>query len=262
MAALCLSGAPTQAQDAPACRLALALAIDVSRSVNEADFRLQIDGTIAALRDPGVTQALFGPPERVALTIYHWSGAGYQQEIFAWTLIDNPQTLEIAIQALAATEKPWPMNTGLGAALEFGLDRMAEAPDCARQVLDMAGDGQNNEGPKPARIYRDRDLGGVVVNALAIGEHESGLAGYFSRELIRGTGAFVETAPRQADFPAAMRRKLLRELVDQVAGAAGASPYRRADSCVKNGSGSSTSISLLPLICQNRVPTARTNARS
>jgi hypothetical protein len=249
---------PGIAQDATTCRLALALAMDVSRSVDAEDFRLQINGTIAALRDPGVQAAFFGPTEVVALTIYHWAGSEYQVEILPWTLIEDPAALEKAIAALNATEHPFPMNTGLGNALNFGLDRLAAGPDCRRRVLDMAGDGQNNQGPPPARIYKWRGEEAVTVNALAIGEHESGLAGYFTRELIRGPGAFVEIAARQEDFPAAMRRKLLRELVDQVAGG----PYLLPDACAKNGSGLATSTSLLPMICQNRVPTARTKARS
>lgn len=256
--ALAFWSAACLGQEAPRCRLALALAMDMSRSVNEADFRLQIDGTVAALRDPGVQAALFGPSDVVALTIYHWAGQGYQVDVLPWTLLDGPQALETAIAALSATEHPFPMNTGLGQALDYGLDRLAAAPDCGRRVLDMAGDGQNNQGPPPARIYKWRGEEAVTVNALAIGEHESGLVGYFTRELIRGPGAFVEHAPKQADFPAAMRRKLLRELVDQVAEGG----YLPPKACAKNGSGLSTSTSFLAVICQNRVPTARTKARS
>jgi hypothetical protein len=255
---LAVMASASPAQEARGCRLALALAMDVSRSVDEAEFRLQIEGTIAALRDPGVEAALFGPPDVVALAIYQWSGAGFQEVILPWTLIDGPDDLASAIQSLAATKRPWPMNTGLGQALDFGLEMLAASPDCTKRVLDMAGDGQNNEGPTPARIYKWRGQEPVTVNALAIGEHESGLSDYFARELIRGPGAFVETAPKQSDFPAAMRRKLLRELVDQVA----ETTYPPALPCAKNASGPSTSTSLLPVICQNRVPTARTKARS
>jgi len=59
------------------------------------------------------------------------------------------------------------------------------------------------------------------VNALAIGEHESGLRAYFEAEIRRGPGSFVEIADRQSDFPTAMRRKLLRELAETFAGTPG-----------------------------------------
>ena len=51
-----------------------------------------------------------------------------------------------------------------------------------------------------------------TVNGLAVGEHEADIVKYYQGELIRGPGAFVEVATRQADYPAAIRRKLLREL--------------------------------------------------
>jgi hypothetical protein len=57
---------------------------------------------------------------------------------------------------------------------------------------------------------------GITVNALAIGEHEQGLVAYFGAHLIQGPGAFVEVAERHTDFPRAIRRKLERELSDEL----------------------------------------------
>ena len=45
---------------ASACRLALLLAIDVSRSIDAGDYRIQRDGLLDALADPAVRAALFG----------------------------------------------------------------------------------------------------------------------------------------------------------------------------------------------------------
>ena len=56
------------------------------------------------------------------------------------------------------------------------------------------------------------EFAGIPVNALAIGEHEQDVARYLRDRVIRGQGAFVEVAPQQVDYPAAIRRKLLREL--------------------------------------------------
>jgi hypothetical protein len=98
---------------------------------------------------------------------------------------------------------------------------MAEAPDCGRKVIDVAGDGRNNEGVSVARIYEREDFTGITVNGLAVGEHEHDLVRYFQEELIRGPGAFVEVAPRQTDYPEAIHRKLLRELQGPMIGALG-----------------------------------------
>ena len=68
---LCLA-APAGAD----CRLALALAVDVSRSIDSQDYVIQTDGLAGALADKDVRAAIFGPEGRVALAIYYWSGRG------------------------------------------------------------------------------------------------------------------------------------------------------------------------------------------
>ena len=205
---LCLA-APAGAD----CRLALALAVDVSRSIDSQDYVIQTDGLAGALADKDVRAAIFGPEGRVALAIYYWSGRGYQDLVQPWVILDSPEALDAAIREVRRTPRPEaPLATALGDALSYGLDLMAAAPDCERRVIDVAGDGQNNEGISVARTYEREDFTGITVNGLAVGEHEADIVDYYQGELIRGPGAFVEVAPSQTDYPDAIRRKLLREL--------------------------------------------------
>ncbi len=205
---LCLA-APAGAD----CRLALALAVDVSRSIDSQDYVIQTDGLAGALADKDVRAAIFGPEGRVALAIYYWSGRGYQDLVQPWVILDSPEALDAAIREVRRTPRPEaPLATALGDALSYGLDLMADAPDCERRVIDVAGDGQNNEGISVARTYEREDFTGITVNGLATGEHEADIVDYYQGELIRGPGAFVEVAPSQTDYPDAIRRKLLREL--------------------------------------------------
>jgi hypothetical protein len=212
---LCLAS-PTAAD----CRLALALAVDVSRSVDAQDYVIQTEGLAAALEDQDVRRAIFGPEGKVALAIYYWSGDGYQDLIQPWVILDRPEALDAAIWEVRRTPRPAaPLATAMGDALRYGRDLMTEAPDCARKVIDVAGDGRNNEGISVARTYEREDFTGITVNGLAVGEHEIDLIEYFQNELIRGPGAFVEVAPRQSDYPQAIQRKLLRELQGPMIGA-------------------------------------------
>ena len=205
---LCLA-APAGAD----CRLALALAVDVSRSIDSQDYVIQTDGLAGALADKDVRAAIFGPEGRVALAIYYWSGRGYQDLVQPWVILDSPEALDAAIWEVRRTPRPEaPLATAIGDALSYGLDLMADAPDCERRVIDVAGDGQNNEGISVARTYEREDFTGITVNGLAVGEHEADIVDYYEGELIRGPGAFVEVAPSQTDYPNAIRRKLLREL--------------------------------------------------
>jgi hypothetical protein len=213
--ALALAMAPAAAAE---CRLALALAVDVSRSVDARDYAIQRDGLAAALRDPGVRRAFFaGAP--VALAVYEWGGVEMQEVVVDWQLVTGEAVLDAAaarIAGLPAYERFQP--TALGDALAFGQRMLDAAPPCAAQGIDVSGDGRNNAGLPPHRIYARIDFGATVVNALAIGEHERDLAAYYAAEVIRGPGAFVEQAASQADFPRAIRRKLIRELTLPVFG--------------------------------------------
>lgn len=205
---LCLT-APAQAN----CRLALALAVDVSRSIDSQDYVIQTEGLADALSDRDVRAAIFGPEGQVALAIYYWSGRGYQDLVQDWVILDSPEALDAAIWEVRRTPRPAaPLATALGDALSYGLDLMSDAPDCDRRVIDVAGDGRNNDGISVARTYEREDFTGITVNGLAVGEHESDILDYYAGEVIRGPGAFVELAPRQEDYPDALRRKLLREL--------------------------------------------------
>ena len=195
------------------CRLALALAVDVSRSIDAVDYVIQTEGLAAALEDAEVREAIFSPEGEVALAVYYWSGPGHQEMVQDWVLLDGPEALDRVVWAVRGARRPdVRLPTALGDALVFGAGLMAAAPPCARRVLDVAGDGRNNVGISVRTAYARADFGGVVVNALAVGEHEQDVARYFREEVIRGPGAFVEIAPRQVDYPPAIRRKLLREL--------------------------------------------------
>jgi hypothetical protein len=199
------------------CRLALVLAMDVSRSVDAKDFALQTEGLAAALEDKAVQAAFFGPAGDVALTAFQWSGENHQEVLVDWVIVRGPNDLAPISAAIRKVRRPEVQQlTALGAALDFGRHRLDEGPDCARSVIDMAGDGQNNRGPAPMTVHEWHDWQGITVNALAVGEHEMGLVHYFESQLILGPGAFVELAERHTDFPATIRRKLIRELSDEL----------------------------------------------
>lgn len=202
------------------CRLALALGFDVSRSVDAADYRIMQAGLAAALRAPAVQRAALAPPDHVALAVYEWSGQGQQVLIQPWTEIGSAADLEVLAQAVEAhvrPEKLWP--TGLGAALVYGRELLDDAPPCAAHTLDIAGDGQNNDGISPARAYEKYDFSGITVNGLPIGGHESDISLYYQSQVMRGPGAFVEPAKTQEDFPDAIRKKLEKELAPRLMGA-------------------------------------------
>lgn len=215
VALLALAAGPAAA----GCRLALALGLDVSRSVNPEEHALQRLGLAAALESRDVRAALLEPGDRVALAVYEWSGIDHQVQILPWTLIRTEVDLAAVVAAInRAPRENLRQFTALGAALDYGRGLLAGAPDCGAMTLDLSGDGRNNQGLSPGQVYSRIDFEGVTVNGLAIGGHESDIAAYYGAQVIRGAGAFVETARNSSDFPRAIRRKLERELLQQMLG--------------------------------------------
>lgn len=208
----CLAAAPAARAQEP-CRLALLLALDVSASVDEAEHRLQRDGLVAALLAPEVLEPLLNGPGPVALAVYEWSGRFQQDVISDWRLVTSEaQVLEIVEELRSAPRSTGEFPTALGYAIGFAAEMFATAPPCLFQTLDIAGDGENNDGFPPAMAYEHFPLDSVTVNGLAIGGASRGIADYYAAEVIRGPGAFVEIATNHQEFGAAMRRKLEREL--------------------------------------------------
>jgi hypothetical protein len=223
--ALCavVLGAAASTADASNCRLALLLAMDVSSSVDAAEDALQRNGLVAALLAPEVQAAFFATGQHVALAAYEWSGRYNQEILLDWTLIDSPTQLLYAAETIASSKRSHnDFPTAMGYALGYGAGMFERAPPCSSKTLDMAGDGQNNEGFSPAQAYAAFPFEGVTVNGLVVNgadfEAETGLIAFYKGQVIRGPGAFVEIANGFEDYERSMKRKLERELTPPVIG--------------------------------------------
>lgn len=237
LALLLLIAGPAEA----ACRLALALGLDVSGSVDDREYRLQLDGLAQALSDSSVQDALLAIPDAtVRLAVFEWSDTRYQRMLLDWAYIRTAADVGAVVRQLMAVHRTAaPPATALGQAMVFGAALLERETGCWSRVLDLSGDGRHNTGPHP----RDVKLGllerPLTVNALAIGSDAprpgdndmaeiGALASYFRAWVILGPDAFVETALGFEDFRAAMTRKLLRELeTPSVAGKRPTRPQRR-----------------------------------
>lgn len=200
--------------------MALQLGLDVSASVDQAEYRLQVDGLAAALLDPIVSEAFLNGPGPVALSIFEWSGRFQQDVLVDWIMITSEaDLLAVAERVAASTRGSQDYPTALGYALGFAATRFREAPVCLFQTLDISGDGQNNDGFPPIAAFEHFDFDGITVNGLAIGGASREIEDYYAAEVIHGPGAFVEYALNHDTFAEAMRRKLERELRAMIFGA-------------------------------------------
>jgi hypothetical protein len=195
--------------------LALILAFDGSASVTYESFGLIASGTAAALRDDTVAAGLLGGARGASLcALVLWSGPGDQEILVDWTRLDSPQALADFAQSVDNVPRIVRAGTtAIGAALLFCETMLFEAPAKSdRQIIDVAGDGRNNEGPDPVPI-RDRLVeAGVTINGLCVLHEEPDLVESYQREVIGGVGAFALQCQNYAGFAAAMRQKLRQEI--------------------------------------------------
>lgn len=198
------------------CRLALALALDVSSSVDALEYDLQRVGLAAALDAPEVRHAILANAQGVVtLAVYEWSGFNQQKLHLDWSPLRSHDDIDAAVRILAKMERSHDdFPTAVGQALGYGATLLKRSPDCARKVLDVSGDGVNNYGYGAAEAFANFPFDGVTVNGLAILTQDVKVLHYYQSQIIHGPNAFVIAARSFDDFQDAMTRKLYREVND------------------------------------------------
>lgn len=200
----------------------LVLAVDVSRSMNFSELRLQRDGYVAAFRHPDVIRAIGqGLIGRIAVTYFDWAGPGQTRVVVPWTIITDASDANAFADALAENVPFGLRGTSISGGLVFARGLLADNDISGlRRIIDVSGDGPNNTG-EPVTRERDRTIAeGIVVNGLAIdfGEDDfdtfsiPNLDVYYEDCVVGGPGAFVIPVNAPTQFEVAIRRKLVLEI--------------------------------------------------
>jgi len=210
-AAAVFSAGPAAAQT---CSLALVLAMDSSASVDTREYHLQINGLADAFHDPDVVNAIEAVGG-IYVTSFEWSGRFQQVEHLGWSFVEDAQSARQVSGTLRKARRGYTeFPTALGYALGHAAVLMSQAPvACRRKVIDVAGDGINNDGFGPDSAYKAFNFKNITVNGLVIGGPDTTPVAYYATEVIRGPGAFVEVAHSHDDYAVAMKRKLIREII-------------------------------------------------
>ena len=199
---------------AAGCKLALVLALDISSSVNQREYNIQLQGLARAFRTPEVIEAILTPPgAAIATIVYEWSGYNQQDIVIPWTMLDSEAAILNVAATLAAHRRPYTdLTTALGKAVEYGAMMFRDAPPCGRKVIDVSGDGENNDGVGPEYFRAQGKLDGITINGLVVQGAYPDPAPYYRKYVIQGPGAFVALARDFNDYPSVILDKLLREI--------------------------------------------------
>ncbi|MEL6573525.1 MAG: DUF1194 domain-containing protein [Pseudomonadota bacterium] len=193
-----------------ACDTALVLTIDVSNSVDPAEYRLQIDGLADALEDPEIVEAMVRG--EVAIAVVQWSGENWQDLSIPWrTIRTSLDAQQLAIETRLMPRAFVLSDTAPAEALYFAIDLFRDAPICRRKVIDVSGDGTPNAGGSTSAARQSAQRAGITINGIAIEGMGMAITTFYRRQVITRDG-FVITARTHRDYPNAIRRKLIREL--------------------------------------------------
>lgn len=208
----------------------LVLAVDVSYSMDPDEQALQREGYMAALTSREFMQALrHGMNGKVAVTYFEWAGAQDQRIIMPWRVITGPESADSVAAEIGRAPYRRAARTSISGALQFALPLFeGSGYRGIRKVIDVSGDGVNNNGI-PVTIARDEVLAkGITINGLPImlkrpnpGSMDiENLDVYYEDCVIGGPGSFVIAIREREKFKEAIRTKLILEV-------AGRTPERR-----------------------------------
>jgi len=219
----CLAANPVSAKTP--VDLVLALAVDVSRSVDNEEAHLQRQGYIQAFRDPEVVAAIqTGMLGRIAVGYFEWAGVGNIAQVTDWKLIQDAAGASAFADSLEM-RPPVPMLwTSISGAIDFAVPWLERNDfEGTRKVIDISGDGPNNSGDLVVGA-RDRAIAaGITINGLPIMDQGFGMYTafnissldlYYRDCVIGGPGAFLIVAENFRDFARAVRRKLILEIAN------------------------------------------------
>ncbi len=206
--------------------LLLVLAADVSRSINDQEFKLQREGYAAALTSKRVVDAITsGEHRRIAVCLMEWSGALNQKVVVDWTIVAGQADAEKLAERIKSAPRPFRDRTAIGNAIEFSMRLFDEAPyEGTRRVIDVSGDGTSNSGRNVVEARGEALMRGITINGLVIlsdvplatnpyhTHPPGGLVAYYENNVVGGPGAFTLAAESFATFGASLTSKLIKEV--------------------------------------------------
>lgn len=200
----------------------LVLAIDVSRSIEAEEYEIQQEGYASALVDPAVVGAMLsGPYGRVAVVVVEWAGQNQQRIIAPWQVLATASDAVRLSESLGVERPRFWRRTSISSMLLYGASLIENSGFAStRRVIDISGDGPNNEGPPVLQARQQVLARGITVNGLPLLTRGVSmnmfdmdqLDEYYHQCVVGGPGSFVIPVTRWEEFAETVRRKLVLEL--------------------------------------------------
>lgn len=212
------AGSPAIAQPyADGVDTALVISVDVSNSVDDHRYRLQMEGIAAALEDAGVVRTILnGPRSSILVSLVTWSDR--PNVAMPWMRIGSEEDAKAVAQKVRQLPRFTGEFTCLGTMLRFLNDKiLPQVPvNALRTVVDVSGDGADNcNAREPVTAVRDEIASfGTTINGLPIleGSEAATLEDWYRDNVKAGPGSFILPADGFEDFGRAIRQKFIVEI--------------------------------------------------
>ena len=204
----------------------LVIAVDVSYSMDLDELAVQREGYAQAIVSKEFLQALkTGPNGKISVTYFEWAASSDQKIIIPWRVIDGPESADAVAAEIMKTPIRRASRTSISGAIYFAAPLFEENPyPGLRRVIDISGDGPNNNGPPVAESRQAALEKGITINGLPIMLKEpsystmdiENLDFYYEDCVIGGAGSFVVPIQTREKFKEAIRTKLTLEVASRV----------------------------------------------
>lgn len=217
--ALAVLPAPAAQMGVTEVDVKLVIATDVSRSINDTEAKLQREGIADVFLEPEVVKAIqSGQLGSIAVAMVDW--ASDQHVVLDWTIVKDAASAAALSAKIRLLPRVPGERTSISGALERSfllLNQSDNAIVAEKKVVDVSGDGPNNDGVSLQHFHDTTKENGIIVNGLPImdatseGYYED-LDKYYAACVVAGKGAFLVVVKSYRDFGIAMRRKLVLEI--------------------------------------------------
>jgi hypothetical protein len=217
--------APVQAiaKDGPTrVDVELVLAVDISYSMDPEEQRLQRDGYVQAITSPEFITALkSGIHGKIAVAYMQWASSFDQDITVPWMVIDGPESAKAFADKLHEAPYRRARRTSISGAIDYAMGMFEKnGMSGLRRVIDISGDGTNNDGRIVTEARDEAVRKGVIINGLPLLIRPSSwgfvdianLDEYFRDCVIGGPGSFVVAIRDRKDFARATKTKLVMEI--------------------------------------------------
>jgi hypothetical protein len=225
LSAACITfAAPVRAADS--VDLTLVLVSDVSRSIDDAEYKLEKEGYVSAFTSKQVIEAIKGGNiGAIAVAYVEFASSFEVRTVLDWQVIHDQASAQAFADKLAEAPRSFWGRTAISSGIDRAVQLLAESGfEAQRRVIDVCGDGTNNAGRDVSEARDDAVGAGITINGLAIiNDHPvswtyahvqppGGLPNYYRQNVTGGPASFVLEVHDFHTFGEAMTRKLVTEI--------------------------------------------------